>query len=239
MIVAITQARMTSTRLPGKVLKEAAGRPLLAHHLSRVCKAKSLDAVVCATTTNPCDDPIANLALSLGAEVFRGSELDVLSRYAAAANFYGADVIVRVTADNPMIDPAVIDLTVTALDGDYASNHLPPTFPRGMEVEVMTRKALEEADFESTEREHVTPFIWGQPRRYRLINVRHSADQSHHRWTVDEPADLELVRRMLEALPEGFALKDALDLAERHPEWAAINRHVRQIPVYANTPERG
>ena len=241
-VVAITQARMTSTRLPGKVMLPVLGKPLIGWHLERVARAKTLDDVVVATTTNAVDDPIVDLAGRLGMKFFRGSEDDVLSRYAGAARMAAAEVVVRVTSDCPLIDPAVIDRTVATFlaalpNADYGCNRLPQTYPRGMDTEVVTAEALFEADKVATEpldREHVTLFIWRQPRRYRVVNHAYGSDESRHRWTVDTPEDLELIERLMGAVAPArpnFTLEDCLAVIQAHPDWEAINRHIEQKKV--------
>ena len=241
-VVAITQARMTSTRLPGKVLREAAGRSLLGHHIERVRRAATVDEVVVATTANATDDVIAGWCAREGVAVFRGSEHDVLSRYVGAANEHDADVVVRVTSDCPLIDPEVIDLTVRAfaaeaLDCDYASNRIVHTYPRGLDTEVLWRSVLNTAAREATDapdREHVTLFVWRQPERFRLVNLQADGDYSRHRWTVDTPEDFELMRRIIEDLyprRPAFTFADCLDCIRRHPDWPSINAHVEQKEI--------
>lgn len=233
----IVQARMTSTRLPGKVLLPLAGEPMLTRLVDRLRRVQHADGLVIATTTNATDEPIAALCAEQGVPCHRGSEHDVLSRYADAARLHGADVVVRVTADCPLIDPALIDqviATYEAGDTDYVSNMLPPTWPYGMAVEVFSATALAQAHAEATqaaEREHVTPFLYWHPERYRLHNVASPVDLSQHRWTVDTPEDYELVSRLFDQLmpihPK-FTLKDVLALMSHHPDWIALNRHIRQ-----------
>ena len=241
-VVAITQARMTSTRLPGKVMLPVLGKPLLAWHLERVARAATLDDVVVATTTNAVDDPIVEMAGSLGMQAFRGSEGDVLSRYAGAARMAAAEVVVRVTSDCPLIDPAVIDATVGTFlaalpNAEYGCNRLPQTYPRGMDTEVVTAEVLFEADqvaTESLDREHVTLFVWRQPKRYRVVNHAYRSDESRHRWTVDTPEDLDLIERLIGAVAPAhpqFTLEDCLAVIRAHPDWEAINRHVEQKKV--------
>lgn len=238
-VVGITQARMSSTRLPGKVLREVQGKPLLLHHAERARRVRTLDAFMVATTVNPADDRVAATAAAAGFPVFRGSEDDVLSRFIQAAEHYRADIVVRLNADCPLIDPAVVDHMVQAFldrwpDIDYASNRLVHTYPRGLDAEITTLAALREADAEAEipeDREHVTYFIWHRPDRYRLLNVPSERDLKGHRWTVDTPEDFELVRRILDDLyprkPE-FTLQDCLDVLAEHPDWPSINAHVEQ-----------
>ena len=236
----IVQARMTSTRLPGKVLLPLAGEPMLTRLIERLRRVRRPDGIVVATTTNATDDPIAALCTQLGVHCHRGSEHDVLSRYADAARLHGADVVVRITSDCPLIDPALIDQTIAAYDeggSDYVSNMLPPTWPYGMAVEVFSAAALAQAHAEATqaaEREHVTPFLYWHPERYRLRNVASPVDLSHHRWTVDTPEDYALVSRLFDHLMPirpNFTQADVLALLEQHPDWIAINQHIQQKPA--------
>lgn len=249
-VVCITQARTTSTRLPRKVLLEVAGKSLLAHHLERLRRSAKVDEVVLATTINASDDEVAALGQALGVRVARGSEDDVLSRFVLAARLSEADVIVRVTSDCPLIDPELIDQVVAALladeQVDYA--HLDMNlFPRGLDVEVFRRPLLDQADQDPAttafEREHVTPYIYRRPERYRLRAIAAGMDATSEaptpppwRWCVDEPADFALVSRLLEALlPEcpTFTWRDCDALMRQHPQWAQLNQHVRQKGVQA------
>jgi spore coat polysaccharide biosynthesis protein SpsF len=246
-VVCISQARMTSTRLPGKVLMEAAGKPLLAHHFDRLARCRELDAVMLATTVNATDDPLAELGARLGVPVFRGSEQDVLSRYAGAAAASGAELVVRVTSDCPLIDPALLDQLVAAFlearGGPSPLDYLgidTNVLPRGLDAEIFTREALDEAAAlaaDPAEREHVTPYIYRRPQRFRLGDPLRPAGMApvEQRWCVDEPADFELVRRLLEALlPENpaFGWQDCCKVLKDHPEWADINRDVRQRTLH-------
>jgi len=227
--MAIVQARMTSTRLPGKVLADICGKPALRRMLERVLRAKRLDAVAVATTVNATDDPVEKLCRDLGVSVFRGDEPDVLGRYCGAAGQFGADVIVRLTADCPMIEPTVIDEAVELFQKgawDYVSNTLIRTYPIGLDVEVFSRAALERAAREADHpdlREHVTLYINGKrphlPHgQFSLCQVTFDADFSHIRWTVDTAEDLERVRRFYAVLPETFTWLEALAAATRQPE---------------------
>lgn len=237
--VIIVQARMTSTRLPGKVLKEVMGKPLLEYQIERLRQVKLADEIIIATTTNDTDLPIVAQCARLGIPVTRGSEHDVLARYYEAAKLHHADLIVRVTSDCPVIDPSVIDEAIQfyldhRAEYDYVSNALTQSYPYGMAAEVFPFRVLEEAHQEAIaepEREHVTPFIYTRPDRYRIGHVIHPENHSHHRWTVDTPEDFELVRRVIEALypvkPE-FNTQDILMLLKRYPEWVEINAHVQQ-----------
>lgn len=235
----IVQARMTSTRLPGKVLMPIAGRPLLSYQMERLRRVTQADRIVIATTTNTSDDCIVNFCTAEGIDYTRGSEFDVLSRYFEASTRFKASTIVRVTSDCPLIDPQVINSAIkvyieNADNCDYVSNMIEPSWPYGMAVEVFSLQTLAEAHDEATEdaeREHVTPFIYWRPGRYRIKSLTMQPDLSHHRWTVDTPEDFELVRRILETLyphNEYFEMADVLALLAEHPNWETINRHVVQ-----------
>lgn len=241
---AIVQARMGSTRLPGKVLLRAAGKPLLEHELERAARAKRIDEIAVATTRAPHDDPIAELCRRLGVRCVRGDEADVLGRYAAAAKACRAEAIVRLTGDCPLIDPDVIDRVAAAfLDRpvfdpvDYASNTLVRTDPRGLDTEIFSADALMQADREAKdafEREHVTLYMYRRPDLFRLLNVPGDRDLYLHRWTVDCLEDFALVERILEALypcAPRFGTADVLVLLERHPSWRMINAHVAQKEI--------
>ncbi len=233
------QARTGSTRLPGKVLLPLLGEPILKRVMRRTARATRLTTVVVATTIESGDDAIVELAEREGWAVTRGSVDDLLDRYVVAARAHDADVVVRITSDCPLIDPRVIDLAVDAfLEGevDYASTSLEPrTFPRGLDVEVVSRKALERAWREDTDpawREHATPYIYRHPERFRLRAVPSVDDHSEHRWTVDTLEDYELVRRIYEAIGhDDFEWREALAIVEANPAWQAINRDVVQKTV--------
>lgn len=235
----IVQTRMTSTRLPGKVLKEVLGKTLLEYLIERLRRVELANAMIIATTINDSDLPIVDICNRLGVHVTRGSEYDVLARYYETARLHNVDLIVRVTSDCPLIDPQVIDKAIRFFHEhdtayDYVTNGLTQSYPYGMSTEVIPFRVLEEAareGYAEPEREHVTPFIYLRPERYRIGQVIHEENLSRHRWTVDTPEDFELVRRILEALyptnPE-FGMRDVLSLLRSHPEWSDINSHVRQ-----------
>jgi spore coat polysaccharide biosynthesis protein SpsF len=239
--VAIVQARMGSTRLPGKVLQDLAGEPMLARVVNRTCRAKTLQEVVIATTTNTVDDVIVKLCEARGWSWFRGSEEDVLDRYYHAAKKYQADFIVRITSDCPLIDPEVIDHVVQEFlerqpEVDYASNTWPRrTFPRGLDTEVMRMDVLERAwreDRNPAWREHVTPYIYRNPDRFRIHNVVSPVDYSAMRWTVDTQEDLAFVRKIYDYFGhDRFSWREVLKVLEEHPEWVEINRYVQQKVV--------
>lgn len=239
-ITAIVQARMTSTRLPGKVLKQVCGHSLLALQIERLRRAKLLDQIIVATTVNETDRPIVELCQQIGVPYYRGSEHDVLARYYDAATVFQADPIVRITADCPLIDPQIVDGVIQFfLDQqakyDYVSNTLERHLPRGMDTEVFTFRALAEAYKKATipyQREHVTPFIYENFRLFRLGSFKYTQlDLSKHRWTVDTAEDFQLIKMIIEALypvnPE-FNLQDILKLLAEHPDWMEINAKVKQ-----------
>ena len=241
-VVLIIQARMTSTRLPGKVLLPIAGRPALEHTVRRAREARRIDRVGLAVSTRTEDDTLVAWAGRLEVPVVRGSESDVLDRYAAAARAWQAGTVVRVTGDCPFIDPEVIDRVVAELagsgagDGDlvYASNTLRRTWPQGLDVEAFTRAALETAWAEAAEpaeREHVTPWLYRHPERVRLIEVTSGHDHSHRRWTLDEPDDyrfFEAVAARLPCVPPRPTTAEVLALLEAYPEIEALNARVQQ-----------
>lgn len=240
--VIIDQARMTSTRLPGKVMKEVSGKPLLEYQIERLKRANEADELVIATTINDTDQPILELCQRLGVAYYRGSEEDVLSRYYEAATKFGADLVVRVTSDCPLIDPTVANKVIKYYKDnwdncDYVSNILTRTYPRGMDTEVFSYKVLQEAFFyakEQPEREHVTPYICWHPERYKLDNVSHHENQCQHRWTVDQIEDFLLIENIIKALypnnPQ-FNTTDVLNILKENPEWVELNAGVEQKQI--------
>ena len=236
MTTAIIQARMSSTRLPGKVLLDLAGEPMLARVVARTKRAKTIDRTIVATTGEPEDEPIVALCRARGWAVSRGSRDDVLDRYYQAAVADGADPIVRITSDCPLIDPEVIDRVVEHLTTgvDYASNINPRrTFPRGLDVEAFTFASLAAAwqdASDTSSREHVTPFLYRHPERFRIALVESERPEAaDHRWSVDTPEDYELMRRILAHFGErDFGWLDVLELLDRHPDWIELNRHIAQ-----------
>ena len=222
---------MGSSRLPGKVLKDIAGRPMLSYQMERLRRVKRAERIVVATTDQPADDAVERFCQKEKIACVRGSEHDVLARYHLAIERFPADVVVRITADCPLIDPAIVDEAIAAYEPDYVSNMLETTYPYGMAVEVFSAQALREAHREAkdpAEREHVTPFIYRRPERYRLKSLTMTPNLSHHRWTVDTPEDFELVSRLLKTLKPHFTLQDVLAVLDKHPDWCAINAHVEQ-----------
>ncbi|MCD6163590.1 MAG: glycosyltransferase family protein [candidate division Zixibacteria bacterium] len=237
--VIIVQARMTSSRLPGKVLKRIMGKCLLEYQIERLRRVSLADETVIATTINDADIPIVELCQQLTIPFFRGSENDVLARYYNAALRYNADIIARVTSDCPLIDPIVIDKVIGFFKDnyniyDYVSNVQARTYPRGMDCEVFSSSILNEIFHKASkhsEREHVTPYIYNHPEHFRMGSVAYSEDQSHHRWTVDTQEDFILIKNILENIypkKPAFTFEDCLLLIGEHPEWAKINAHIEQ-----------
>ena len=206
-VTCVVQARTGSTRLPGKVLADVHGRPMLGFLLDRLARLR-VDNLVVATSELPQDEPVADVARACGVAVVRGSESDVLQRFVRALDAFPADVVVRVTADCPLSDPAVIEAAIrlqAATGADYVSNALLRTFPVGLDVEVVTAAALREAGDEADdgpEREHVMPFVYRRPERYRLAALRTPERLAGRRWTVDTAADLDRVRAIVAALDD-------------------------------------
>ena len=233
--VAIVQARMTSTRLPGKVLMDLSGSPMLAQQLRRLKQCRALDLIVVATTVNAADDPVVQVACAEGVESFRGNERDVLSRYVEAAREFDAEVVVRITADCPLIHPEIVDSVVSALASDargcdYASNVLRRTYPKGLDAEAMYADVLFRMDrlANSVEaREHVTGFLrFERPELFVCRSVTDADDNSNLRWTVDERRDLDLVRKLFCELDLSHAVvpyREMLAFVRAHPEISAMN----------------
>lgn len=244
-VLAILQARVTSTRLPNKVLASLHGQPMLARQIERLHRAKKLDKLVVATSCDASDDPLAAMCSAIGVPCYRGSLNDVLARFHGACSVFGpADHIVRLTGDCPLADPAVIDSVVLhhmTSGADYTTNAFPPTWPDGLDVEVMRTEILqlifEEARLPS-EREHVTPYIYKHPDRFRIENVKSARDLSALRWTVDEPADLAFVSEVYAALyPQNssFDTMAILSLLEQRPELAKLNTQFLRNEGYAKS----
>lgn len=223
---------MSSSRLPGKVLMPILGEPMLFRHIERLNRSREIDQIVVATSTDASDDALVQACAQRDVACYRGSLNDVLQRFAQAAEPYAPGIVVRLTGDCPLADPAVIDEVIRffrAGDYDYASNCVPPTFPDGLDVEAMRFSCLQEAEREAvlpSHREHVTPFLRAHPERFRIGNYAAMDDRSRMRWTVDEPEDFEFVRRVYEKLypvKPDFSTRDILDLLERQPELQTLN----------------
>ncbi len=242
--LAILQARSSSHRLPAKVLKPILGQPMLMRQIERIRRAKEINKLVVATSVEASDDHLAGMCAQNDIECFRGSLDDVLDRFYVAAKHYHPEYVVRLTGDCPLTDPEVIDQVLRYFfEGgfDYATNGLQPTYPDGLDVEVMRFESLQVAWKEAklpSERQHVTPFIHGNPERFRIGHYRGASDHSFLRWTVDEPLDFELVTQIYETLyPENpnFGSQDILDLLEKNPALKTWNTQIRRNEGYAKS----
>jgi spore coat polysaccharide biosynthesis protein SpsF len=239
-VLAVVQARVGSTRLPGKALMSIAGRPMLAHVVERIAAAPAVERVVVATTVDSGDDALEQFCRSAGLACLRGSTEDVLDRFHAALAADPAEVVVRVTGDCPLLDPDVSGLVIAqylsnASRVDYASNVMPATYPDGLDTEVFSRDALERAWREArlpSEREHVTTYIRKPESGFRVLNVAHQTNLSDHRFTVDTARDLSFVREVYAALATAgkriFGLDEVLGLLRTRPELRALNAGIRR-----------
>lgn len=238
-VVMVVQARMNSSRLPGKVLKCVGGKPLLAYQLERLRRVKNVDKLIIATTRNRSDDDIVDFCKKHALDYFRGDEEDVLSRYYEVAKAHSAEAIVRITADCPLIDPEVVEEVVGYYLSefpkyDYVSNIINRSFPRGMDTEIFSVETLEKTFRHASskfEREHVTPYMYQKKDRFCIADVLAQENNSHFRWTVDTQADFHFVREIIETLYpkcKTFSMKDVLELLEKRPELNKINEHIRQ-----------
>jgi len=253
-VVAIIQGRMSSSRLPGKILADIAGQPMLSRVMIRAARAKTLDQIIFATTTDASDDPVAEYCDFTGFDFTRGSLFDVLDRYYQTASQAKADIVVRITADCPVIDPDLIDNVVNTLledDYDFVCNRLPPpwnrTYPIGLDVEACTFKVLKKAWKEAKEpqhREHAMPYFYEgvqlstvnrqlsegkSPRGFKIALLNHTTDFGDYRWTVDTPEDLEFIREIYKRFDgrDDFTWKEVLDLVHDEPDLLKINANVQ------------
>jgi spore coat polysaccharide biosynthesis protein SpsF len=240
--VVIIQARLGSKRLPGKVLQEIAGKPMLWHVVERMQRARGINDVMVATTDSPLDDRLAAWCTADGVPCFRGSEANVLDRYCGAARAANADVVVRITSDCPLIDPAITTRVVDEFLAEQerwsgASNVIHRTWPRGLDTEVVARETLDRLQRVACEprfREHVTLYMYEHSDEFPLLSVENNRDRSAFRWTVDEEADLQFVRAVYERLystERVFGAADVFQLLEQEPRLAEINRTVQQKKV--------
>ncbi len=234
-IAALIQVRTGSTRLKDKTFVELEGKPLLWHIIDRVKKAKHIKEIVITTTSCKGDDRIEEFAKKDNIRIFRGSEDNVLDRFYQAAKKFNIDVIARVTADDPFKDPRVIDKAINIFlkeDYDYVSNTVKPTYPEGIDIEVFSFKALEKAWKEAdktSEKEHVTPYIWKNPNLFKTFNFEYKEDLSNLRWTIDYEEDYQFAKEVYKRLyKEGeiFYMEDILELLEKEPELAKINQGI-------------
>ena len=243
--VLIIQARMQSSRLPGKVLLPLGGKPMLEWVINRAEHAKVIDICMVATTLDAADDPIEQWCNENHVPVYRGSQFDVLDRYYRAAQQAGADVIIRVTADCPLIDPALIDELFAFYvkeQADFAANRLPPpwhrTYPIGLDAEIvsmdMLTKAWENAE-EKFEREHVMPWFYDTPGRCKVSILDNPEDYGMHRWTVDTPEDYAMMQALFDKLPDPLTSSwlDVLETIRLNPELEMINAssHAKEMKI--------
>jgi len=258
-VIGIIQGRMSSSRLPGKILADIAGQPMLTRVYVRTSRAATITETVFATTTDPTDDPVAEYCDFAGIPFTRGNLRDVLDRYYQTAKAFNANVIVRITADCPVIDPVLIDDCVNTLledEYDFVCNRLPPpfgrTYPIGLDTEVCTFAALETAWKDAKEtfhREHVMPYLYERielsavncqlsegvsPRGFKIAQLHHTTDFGDYRWTVDTPEDLEFMQQIYARFNErdDFSWKDVLQVVHDNPELAAINSSVQHKTLY-------
>jgi spore coat polysaccharide biosynthesis protein SpsF (cytidylyltransferase family) len=240
-VVAIVQARMGSERLPGKVLADVAGQPLLQRVIERVSSVAAIDSVVVATTTESQDDSLVEWCRDQSIQVFRGSKDDVLDRFWRCADQHDADIIVRITADDPLKDPEVIskaiEMMMSTSEIDYVSNTLRPSYPEGLDVEVFRFSALNIAAKKATllsDREHVTPFIWKNPDLFVLRDFYMQPDLNHWRWTVDKPKDLEFVRKIFEEFAANplVGYREVISFLKENPKLLEINAGTRRNEGY-------
>ena len=237
--IAIVQARMGSTRLPGKIMKPLAGKPVLWHVVDRLGHSHKLKDIVIATTVTPEDDVVADFCRERNIRYFRGSELDVLDRYYEAATFFRADPVVRITADCPVIDPVIVDeLIEEFFEGTYDVFAHGGEFPDGLDCEMFSFRVLEDAwknaDLPS-EREHVGPYMRKHPEKYKIGAYEKFSGLAHHRWTLDEESDLMFLEKIYDRLySEGtiFSTSDILALLEAEPELAEINSDITRNEGY-------
>lgn len=241
-INAIIQARCGSTRFPNKVFAEINGKPLLWHVVNRLKYTTLINDIIIATTTNDIDDVIEEWCKTEGVKCFRGSEDDVLNRYYSASVAYPSDVIVRVTADDPFKEPAVIDRVIRKLIDehmDLVTNNFPPSFPEGLDCEAFTFRVLEEMEkttHDAFEREHVTQYVYHNPDMFKIGNVISDTQLSSYRWTIDNQEDYEMVKAVYEKRQADkddiLLMKEILEILENNPEIAAINSKVKRSAMY-------
>lgn len=238
---AIIQARCGSTRFPRKIFAEIDGIPLLWHVVNRLKDAETIDGIIVATTVNPEDDETEGWCRENGVRCFRGSSGDVLNRYYSASRAYPSEVIVRITADDPFKEPAVIDRVVRKVKdegADLATNNFPPSFPEGLDCEAFTFAVLEKMEREAKdnfEREHVTQYVYRRPEQFRIANVSSGRPLSAYRWTIDNKEDYEMVKAIYahrEKRNGILKMDEILDILEKYPEIAKINAQVKRSAMY-------
>ena len=239
MIGCIVQARMGSSRLPGKVMKKIANKFLLDYVLDQLKSSKRIEKIFVATTTLPMDNLICEHLSSKNIAFFRGSPDDVLDRYFQCAKFFSIDTIVRITADNPLIDPNIVDLVINKYNNttcDYGTNCLPRTFPYGTEVEIFSFEKLHQVWLnakKSSEREHVTPYFYNHPELFKIINLKNSKNISNLRWTIDRENDLKLFQTIVSKINHRpILLNDILALYSKEPKLFEQNKPIIQNEGY-------
>ena len=239
MIGCIIQARMGSSRLPGKIMKRVDGKFLLDYVIDQLKSSKKIEKIVVATTTLPIDNLICEHLSSKNITFFRGSSNDVLDRYFQCAKKFSINTIVRITADNPLIDPNIVDLVIDKYNNtkcDYGTNCLPRTFPYGTEVEIFSFKKLYEVwqnAKKPSEREHVTPYFYNNPDLFKIINLEHSKNISNLRWTIDQENDLKLFQTIISKINHRpILLNDILALYSKEPKLFEQNKPIIQNEGY-------
>lgn len=241
MITAIIQARMKSTRLPGKIMIEFSGNTLLGHIIERLKHSGFISKIIVATTHNPADDVVAEWASANAIDYFRGDEADVLNRYYEAAKFFNARHIARITSDDPFKDPQVIDAVVNLYlkeSLDFAYNNRPPSFPEGLDTEIFSFQSLETANRDAAdpfEREHVTQHFYRNPKKFKQQNLSSLVDYSDLRWTIDTREDLKMTKLVYDHLyrkGQIFLMEDIVKLLAEKPEIKAINQSVSRSDMY-------
>ncbi len=240
MILAVLQARMSSSRMPGAVMSPVLGEPMIWRQIERIRRARTLDKLVVATSSAASDDALAGFLLGRGVSVYRGAHFDLLDCFSTCAAAWSPTHAVRLAADCPLTDPQIIDQAVRlALEtgADYASNCVNPTYPAGLEVEVMTTEAVmaaAAATHDPADREQVTPFFRRDPDRFTQAHLTRYLDLSSLRWTVDRPEDFAFVRAVFQrfhAVDPGFGLADILELLDERPDLAALASRERETPA--------
>lgn len=247
MIGAIIQARMGSSRLPGKIMLPILGKPVLLHMVKRIKKSFKIDEIIIATSLNKSDDVIEEFCINEKIKFYRGSENDVLSRYYEAAKKFSVDTIVRLTSDTPLLDPKVIDKVILKYNEkkyDFVSNFfpLPRTYPDGYNVEVFSMKVLDLVNIEAkkpSDREHVTTFITMQPERFKIFRVDSVKDLSKYRLNLDYKEDYELIRAVYDGLNNyKMDLEDIISWLDRHPKILKLNSHIKPYENLLKSFER-
>lgn len=239
--VAIIQARMQAERLPGKVLMDIGGKPMLTNVIERVRPARGIDELIVATSDRSYDDPIEELCNELNIPCFRGSEEDCLDRLHQAAKSVSADRVIRLTSDNPLVNAAFVEWVIEQFDAttppcDFMDTTISATFPHGLSVEMYTTDAMGKAWNEDTNpktREHVTAYIIQHPELFNTVHLTHSEDVASQRWTVDTAEDLQFVQTVFQHFTGSnlFTWEEALRAIQKHPEWLEINSAIKQKPV--------